>query len=318
MSQAAFVYLRETQRKRTRLAQHLFLVRGECRCGLLIEIAARYLRIAVAFAGEKPSAVSAILAQQGGRIVFRVPLQKNEQASPVFHKHIGPGLGRSRHDTVTLRCECLLWQLIMTGMRNPPTRRRVLKDGVIFRFAALENPRELFGQRTSRDAVEMQHRGVRCKARPNRRNCVSFRPIDKLRHRWPIGLVGQHWCARLVAGYDQPIDARSPQCFDVIVRLSQIEPTGLAARYLRNREQPPRNCDTAIGGHQELAELLLGSLQRGIGHVVDQSYDDGLAVCELARSGARGRHRYYAFPEKSKSPPRTRCIAVPPTASSSA
>jgi hypothetical protein len=51
---------------------------GECSRHVLIEIAPRDFRVAVSFAGKKSAHISAIFAEQRPRVVFRMPLKKNE------------------------------------------------------------------------------------------------------------------------------------------------------------------------------------------------------------------------------------------------
>jgi hypothetical protein len=51
---------------------------GEFSCHVPIEIAPWNFRITISFASEKPSNVSAIFAEQRSRVVFRMPLKKNE------------------------------------------------------------------------------------------------------------------------------------------------------------------------------------------------------------------------------------------------
>ena len=96
-----------------RSPQNLFLIGRERYPSLVIEIAARHLRVAVSLTGEKPCTVSAILAEQGGRVVLRVSLQENEQTVFVLDKNVGACLGRPRHDAVAFGNERRLRQVVV-------------------------------------------------------------------------------------------------------------------------------------------------------------------------------------------------------------
>jgi hypothetical protein len=57
-----------------------------------------------------------------------------------------------------------------------------------------------------------------------------------------------------------------------------MRPGGLAARQLRQGEEPEANRGIARSRAEQVAELLLGRLQGAVRHVVDEADDDRVAV----------------------------------------
>jgi hypothetical protein len=63
------------------------------------------------------------------------------------------------------------------------------RQSVILSFLAVENTGKLLIKGAPGNTVYVIYGGVRGKARPDRRNCLIFRPINELRQRRPVGLV---------------------------------------------------------------------------------------------------------------------------------
>jgi hypothetical protein len=58
--------------------QRLLAERGECNCSVLTEIAAWHFGVAISFASEESSYISAIFAKQRPRIIFQMALHEKE------------------------------------------------------------------------------------------------------------------------------------------------------------------------------------------------------------------------------------------------
>src|ERR1700685_363371 len=89
-------------------------------------------------------------------------------------------------------------------MRNAPSIRCIGKHPMNARARALEYSGELFRKFLPFDTVQVVHGAMRGKTRPERRGGIVLRPIDELRQRMPIRLVGEHRRARLGAGPAKP------------------------------------------------------------------------------------------------------------------
>ena len=120
------------------------------------------------------------------------------------------------------------------------------------------------------DAVEMQHRGMGGKARPDRRARVGFRPVDDVGEILPERLLGQRRGVRLGAGHDQSIDLQPAEIGDIGVLPFDPPLRGLRSAHRRQREAVEVDASVAGGRSQQTHELALGRLQRGIRHVVDE------------------------------------------------
>ena len=67
----------------------------------------------------------------------------------------------------------------------------------------------------SLDAVEMQHRGMRGKTRPDRRTRVGFCPVDHRGKLAPERLLGKGRSVRFGAGDDQRVNAQAIEVGDI-------------------------------------------------------------------------------------------------------
>src|SRR5271154_1163058 len=68
---------------------------GEGGSFLRPEIEARHFRVSVPLAGEKPRHISAIFAQQGTHIIFRMSLNEEKKATFILRKQIDAGVCRT-------------------------------------------------------------------------------------------------------------------------------------------------------------------------------------------------------------------------------
>src|ERR1022692_4796423 len=77
-------------------------------CGLIIEIAARHLRVAISLASDEAANVSAIFTEQCLWFIFRMALHENRKTIPLLDEDIGTYLRQLRDDAIVSRNEFLL------------------------------------------------------------------------------------------------------------------------------------------------------------------------------------------------------------------
>src|SRR6516162_11792718 len=84
-----------------------------------------------------------------------------------------------------------------------------------------------------------------------------------------------------------------------------MEPARLAARHLRNVEEPQLKRNVVRSGQKNVMKLSLRPLQRSIGHVVDEPYNDRVVVDTTLRR----KHRHDVPPKhpRSHGPYTVRC-----------
>src|SRR5271163_449786 len=82
----------------------------EFRRSLSVEISARHRRVLISFAGDKLANVSAIFAEQGLTVIFRMALKVNGKTLSLSDEHVGANLTRFRHDAIVSCDERFLGQ----------------------------------------------------------------------------------------------------------------------------------------------------------------------------------------------------------------
>src|SRR5436305_9298380 len=97
-------------------------------------------------------------------------------------------------------------------MRNSQGSRDTAKQRMIRYPLEFEDTCKLARQLFALDPVEMQHRGVRGEAGPDRRDRVVLRPVDQSCETWIIRLIGETRSHGFTAGDDQRVDRRARQC----------------------------------------------------------------------------------------------------------
>ena len=86
------------------------------------------------------------------------------------------------------------------------------------------------------------------------------------------------------------------QLLDRFVVLVDVSASCLASNQLGEREQSESHVEVGASGRQQRAELMLGRLQRRVGHVVHEPDDERVAptpnrrVCDTSRRIERGGH----------------------------
>ena len=93
----------------------------------------------------------------------------------------------------------------------------------------------------------MQHRGMRGKARPDRRTGVGFRPVDDGGEVVPERLLGQGRGDRLGAGDDQPVDVQAAEIGDIGVMAVDRSAVAACDR-LHRRQREAMKMDAAVAG----------------------------------------------------------------------
>src|SRR5260370_12541048 len=88
---------------------------------------------------------------------------------------------------------------------------------MVLGFPTIESPGELFTKRAPVNSIKMKHSGMRRQARPDRRNCMIFGPIDEFCQGCPIRLIRQCRGARLCPSHDQTIYVTRPQLTNVLI-----------------------------------------------------------------------------------------------------
>src|ERR1700678_1951206 len=166
-------------------------------------------------------------------------------------------------------------------MQQAPLSRTAGYDLVVRHLRALEHARKLRTKRSPLYSVRMKDRGVRCKARPDRRSSMVFGPIDDFRHGGPIGFHREEWCVRLGAGNDQAVETVLQHRANIFVMLADVRVARFRAPKLRYRENPHQNHEIWRRLGEQIAELTLGGLQSGVGHVVEDPDHDRLIVAEV-------------------------------------
>ena len=96
-------------------------------------------------------------------------------------------------------------------MRDLEGRRRGPRQRIAGHGLAVENAVTFGRERPPFDAIEMQHRGMRSEARPDRRARVDLGPIDQLGEVAPIRFLVELGRNRLGAGHDQAIELVAPE-----------------------------------------------------------------------------------------------------------
>jgi hypothetical protein len=156
---------RETQKQVYSSVLHRSLPEcGEGSLQVLIEIAPRNFRVTISFASQEPPNVSAIFAEQRPRVVFRMPLKKNELALPLLNEHVRTHFGRPRKDLIAPRSERLFGQLVVSGMREAPSRWHPVQDRMVCNLVAIEDSGKLLPEWTTAYTIGMKDRSVCCKA----------------------------------------------------------------------------------------------------------------------------------------------------------
>src|SRR5690349_14131411 len=90
---------------------------GESAGHLIIEIAARHLRITVHRASEIATDVAAILTQQRAGVILRMPLEEDESGATTQYECVRSGLIGQRDELVTCRSETLGIERVEARMR---------------------------------------------------------------------------------------------------------------------------------------------------------------------------------------------------------
>ena len=139
--------------------------RHQCHSSI-IKVANRRHRVVAPFTGQESIDVAAIFTEKGVFQIFRMTLAKHEQASSLRDERIdsffvGPG-----NDLIGSRIELRHLNFIPSRMRRPGHlpigvhQKPLCSNGVLVDAATfLAKPLTL-------NPVEVQHRHVRCKARP--------------------------------------------------------------------------------------------------------------------------------------------------------
>ena len=155
-------------------------------------------------------------------------------------------------------------------MRDLERRGEIRRQPVVGHLGAVVDPRTFRGEPLPFDAVEMQHRGMGGKTRPDRRARVGLRPVDDVGEVLPERFLGKRRGDRLGAGDDQPIDLQAAEIGDIGVL--SVDPPFRRLRSMHRRQREAVEIDANVpGGLPEQAhELALGRLQRRIRHVVDE------------------------------------------------
>src|ERR1700722_4846974 len=169
----------------------------------------------------------------------------------------------------------------MPGVRDAPFARTAEDELVVGNLLTLKYTRELLAKRPPPYSVLVEDGGVCCKTRPDRRHGMVFCPIHDFRQRGPIGFVLQQRCARLRTSDNQAVKAVRQQFANIFVVMADILAASLRARNLRHREKPHPNQKILRRLSQQIAELTLSGLQRGVGHVVDEPDHDRGTVAEV-------------------------------------
>jgi len=158
------------------------------------------------FASEIPANVAHIFALQGQRLVLRMTLEENELAGLLPGEDVDAGAFRHRQHLVASCPDLAFVQPVQARVGNLERGRQILGQPAFAYLGTVVNARALFRQASALDAVEVQYRGVSCKAGPDRGKCVCLRPIDDFGQSRPIGLLGKRRRTRFGAGDNQAID----------------------------------------------------------------------------------------------------------------
>ena len=126
-----------------------------------------------------------------------------------------PASGDSGQQLIAPGSEVALAQLVEARMRHLQRRGDILRQPMVGRLGAVIDARAFRAEPLPLDAVEMQHRGMRGEARPDRRTRVGSRPVDDLGEVLPERLFGQRCGVRLGAGDDQPVDLQAIEIGDI-------------------------------------------------------------------------------------------------------
>src|SRR5579862_372559 len=121
-------------------------------------------------------------------------------------------------------------------MRNAYGRCCAPYQRMSINHLAIEYTRALFRQQFSFDAINAQHCGMRCQARPNSRGGMVVRPVDDLAQCLPVRLVLEVCRTGLGASDDQAVEVGTPQLADVAVTTGHVMSCRSRTRHFGNRE----------------------------------------------------------------------------------
>src|ERR1700752_3323908 len=108
-------------------------------------------------------------------------LEKKEETALLAYEAIRTGLIGPAEQGVTGCTEGLRWQLVPARVRHRQRRADALKQSVPVQNAVPVHTTTLFRQATPLDAIDMQHRSMRRKARPDARDRVLARKGQEIR-----------------------------------------------------------------------------------------------------------------------------------------
>src|SRR5439155_14957326 len=132
---------------------------GQCPDGLFVKVTTWHGRVGLSLAPEEALDIAAIFEQQRIGFVFRMPLEKDEQAASVFDERVDAALLRPREDTIAARRQGVLRDIVPPGMGHPQSRRHAGRQGVTGEARAVEDAEALVAERTPADAICAENRG---------------------------------------------------------------------------------------------------------------------------------------------------------------
>src|SRR5437879_5122298 len=199
--------------------------------GPLVEIALRHRRVGLPLAPEEAPDVPPILEQQTVRLVLRVTLKEDKQASSLLDERVDASL-RPREHAIAGRLERVLGNLVPPRVRHP----KALSAGrelMIRHPRALEDAEALVTERLPADTVDVEDGRVRSQAGADSRERVLLGPLQNARQAPPVRLVRQVRRARLGPGHDEPVEAAAPEIVEAGVEGVYVVPTEIRPRNLR-------------------------------------------------------------------------------------
>src|SRR5467141_1752137 len=104
-----------------------------------VEIVFRHRRESLPLAAQEASDVAAVLAEQARRVIFRMALEKYEEAPALLREAVDARTPRARQDVVTAQRELAFAQSVPARMRDRDAGRDTLHQRMIADPVAVED-----------------------------------------------------------------------------------------------------------------------------------------------------------------------------------
>src|ERR1700704_3470874 len=113
---------------------------------LRVEIVFRHRRESLPLAAQEAPDVAAVLAEQARRVIFRMALEKHEQAPALLREAVDARARRARQDVVAAQRELAFAQSVPARMRDRDAGRDTLHQRMLADPVAVEDAEAFVGE----------------------------------------------------------------------------------------------------------------------------------------------------------------------------